>query len=292
MVNTRKPGTLRHSFIILLFFILIPIISSAQHVFRIDSLPEGLFKTMPVWLYHPGDNPEWAKPEYNDEGWDTLSTELDLRHKNEEFFPGIGWFRLHIEIDSSLMNKTFALTMNQRGASQVYHNGELVKESGTIGTDTIKEVRENPKDIPIIIHFDSSRQQVLAVRYSHKEAFQNIKKYNEERSGFVIRISTIKTALKALGDQIVSSKIILSLFIIFVVLGALHFLLFIFFREKKANLFYSLFVLGFSVLLFWTYAVNSYFYNPDFTTINGLCYFLAISMAVNSLDKNAIHPFP
>ena len=144
---------------------------------------------MPVWLYHPGDNPEWAKPEFNDEDWDTLSTGLALRNKKEDFFPGIGWFRIHLEIDSSLMNKTFALTMNQRGASQVYHNGELIKESGTIGTDTVKEVRENPKDIPIIIHFDSSRQQVLAVRYSHKEAFQNLKKYNEENSGFVIRIS-------------------------------------------------------------------------------------------------------
>jgi class 3 adenylate cyclase len=276
MKSLRKLAMSADFIQISLFFILIPFISSAQtrHFFSLDSIPEGQSKTMPVWLYHAGDNPEWAKPEYKDEGWDTLSTKLILRNKVEDFFPGIGWFRLHIEIDSSLMNKTFALTMNQRGASQVYHNGDLVKESGTIGTDTVKEVRENPKDIPIIIHFDSSRQQVLAVRYSHKEAFENLKKYNEEKSGFVIRIGMIKTALNALGDQIRSSTIILSLFIIFVVLGVLHFLLFLFFREKKANLFYSIFVIGFSMLLFWTYAVNSYFYNPDFSMI--MVYFISL----------------
>ena len=243
-------------------------------VFRIDSLPEGQFKTMPVWLYHPDDNPEWAKTEFKDDAWDTLSTKLDLRKKNEEFFPGICWFRLHLEIDSSLMNKTFALTMNQRGASQVYHNGVLIKESGTIGTSLIKEERQNPKDIPIIIHFDDSRTQVLAVRYSHKEALKNLKEYYEENAGFMIKISTIKTALDALGDQIISSKIVLALFIIFVVLGALHFLLFVFFREKKANLYYSLFVFGFSVLLFWVYAVNSYLYNPDFSMI--MVYFISL----------------
>lgn len=243
-------------------------------VFTLDSLPDGKFINLPVWLYHPGDDLNWAKPGYQDDDWDTLATELKLSNKNEDFFPGIGWFRLHIEIDSSLMNKTFALTMNQRGASQVYHNGDLIKESGTIGTNTDKEIRKNPKDLPIIIHFNDSRQQMLAVRYSHKEAFKNLKEYNEENIGFVMRIGTYNFALNALGDQIISSKILLALFIIFVVLGALHFLLFVFFREKKANLFYSIFVFGFSILLFWTYAVNSYLYNPDFSM--KLVYFISL----------------
>ncbi len=254
---------------LLLVLSVMPFYSSGQTVgvFSIDSLPEGQFTTMPVWLYHPNDNPDWAKPEFNDADWDTISSELDLRNKDEALFPGIGWFRLHLEIDSSLMNETFALTINQRGASQVFHNGVLVKESGTIGTSLVKEERNSPKDIPIIVHFDDSRQQVLAVRYSHKKAFRYVKKYNEENAGFVIKISTIKTALDSLGDQVRSATVVLSLFIIFVVLGTLHFLLFVFFREKKANLFYSLFVFGFSILLFWVYAVNSYFYNPDFSMI-------------------------
>lgn len=243
-------------------------------VFRLDSLPDDKFINLPVWFYHPGDNMNWSKPDFQDDDWDTIDTELNLRNKNEDFFPGIGWFRLHIEIDSSLMNKTFALTMNQRGTSQVFHNGDLIKESGTIGTNTDKEIRKNPKDLPILIHFNDSRQQVLAVRYSHKEAFKNLKEYNEENVGFVMRIGTYDFALDALGDQIISSKILLALFIIFVVLGALHFLLFVFFRDKKANLYYSIFVLGFSILLFWTYAVNSYLCNPDFSM--KLVYFISL----------------
>ena len=39
----------------------------------------------------------------------------------------IGWLRKTIVIDSSLMNKTLAMTLNHYGASQFYIDGKLIK---------------------------------------------------------------------------------------------------------------------------------------------------------------------
>ena len=245
-----------------------------KQVVRIDSLPEGRLINLNTWLYHPGDLPEYADPGFLDDDWDTLSTRLDLTGKDDAFFPGKAWFRLHLEFDSSLLNNNVALLINQLGASQIYHNGRLIHEMGTIGAKDKKEITRSAKDVPIILHTGNSTRHLLAVRYSNVAAFKMKRTYNSALAGFAARITTYHSALRLLTDQVVSSNITLVLTLIFVVLGALHLLLFVFFREKKANLYYSLFVFGFSVLIFWTYCINSFLVSPAFSM--RLVYFISL----------------
>jgi len=233
-----------------------------RYQIKIDSLPDGKFVEMPVWLYHAGDLPEYAVPDYPDDDWDTISSRLDITNKGQDLFPGIAWFRIHLEIDSSLFDVVTSLTMIQVGASQIFHNGKLIKSFGKIGTEFVPEITENPKDVPIILNFGNATRHVIAVKYSNKEAFARMKNYNATLAGFRMNVSTYETALGALSNQIGYSNMILALFLIFVVLGGLHLLLYFFLKEKKANLFYSLFVFGFSIMLFWTYAVNSFLVGP------------------------------
>ena len=46
------------------------------------------------WKYHPGDNPEWAKPDFDDTTWVKYFSPLLIQDKsiNKEW-EGIGWFR-------------------------------------------------------------------------------------------------------------------------------------------------------------------------------------------------------
>ena len=258
-----------------LFITVLPICRSQdENVFRITNLTDTLIELDKYWKYHPGDDTAWAAPGFPDQGWDTISTDLDLLGKDTRFFPGIAWFRLHIQIDSSLLNTIAAVSFTQRGASQIFHNGKLIEEIGSIGTDSTVERKRSPKDIPILLEFGDTTRHVVAIRYSNKNAFRMKERFNASRAGFSMYISDYDKAINMLSNQVVTSKVFLALFFIFVVLGSLHFLLYIFFRENKANLFYSIFVLSFSVLLFWSYASNSFLYYPDFTS--KLMYYISL----------------
>jgi len=144
-------------YIIFSFLLLSSHLLSAQsnQTFRLDTMPAQIIELNDYWKYHPGDKPEFAQLNFPDQDWDTISPALELRGKDTSFFPGIGWFRLHLEIDSSLFNKTCALSVEQRGASEIFFNGEKIETLGLIGNDSIDARKRNPKDIPILLTFDT-----------------------------------------------------------------------------------------------------------------------------------------
>ena len=48
------------------------------------------------WKYSSGDNPDWAKPVFNDSVWQPVNPTLDVHNALPQISTtGIGWFRLH-----------------------------------------------------------------------------------------------------------------------------------------------------------------------------------------------------
>ncbi len=239
-------------------------ISQNIQYFTIDSIPDEMIPLDKFWKYKPGDDTAWAAFDFYDQSWDTISTSLNLTDKDEEFFPGIGWFRLHIKIDSSLMDKTFPLTIDQKGASEIYHNGKLIHKLGEVGTDSIKEKTRNRKNLPFLIHFSNEPHQVIAVRYSNQKAFDNYRKYYSNEVGFLLNISTLKMVNTTQIGMMFAGNFMVALLFIFFVLATLHLLLYLFFRENKANLYYSIFSFGFSILMFSILIEVNTLFNPGF----------------------------
>lgn len=222
--------------------------SQRQGQIRIDSIfsPEQISST---WLYHPGDNSVWASTEYNDSQWDTINSRLDLSKIDPVYFPDVGWFRLHFEIDSTLQNRAFVLLMNQQGASEIYLNGEFVGNWGTVALSPKEESTFNPGSLPLQIRFDTALQYVLAIRYSNQNAWKYYHKFNQMEAGFDIEITNLQIASTMLRFEILSSYITFFLMMVFLVLGLMHLLLYIFYKHNKSNLYYSIFVLFFSFVL-------------------------------------------
>jgi hypothetical protein len=81
----------------------------------------------------------------------------------------IGWFRLHLDVDSSLMNIPLALNIFQRGASEIYLNGKLIHKLGVVSQDPTEEVIFNPNFTPYSFQFEDQAHQILAVRFSFTE---------------------------------------------------------------------------------------------------------------------------
>ena len=65
----------------------------------IDNYPTYLSNS---WLYAPGDDTLRAAKEFNDSKWIAASIQLNQGDSDKTEFPGIGWFRVHLHIDSTL----------------------------------------------------------------------------------------------------------------------------------------------------------------------------------------------
>jgi len=249
----------KYRLVFILFFCLFSVslfgIENDNLIFKLDSI-SGTIDLDTLWRYHLGDDTLWANQDFDDSEWDTISTQLNLLRIDEGTFEGLGWFRLHIRIDSTLRNKSFALLIDQQGASEIYLNGNLIQSFGTFSDSIEKEKTSNPKMLPGLLQFNNGLNYVLAVRYSNLNAHRNLKIYQEANAGFELRIEDHEIAMQNLKGQLRANCLVGFLLMIFLVLSMVHFLLFIFYRKQKSNLYYSIFMLLFSGIIFLIFLSN------------------------------------
>ncbi|MFY9308725.1 MAG: SpoIIE family protein phosphatase [Bacteroidia bacterium] len=240
---------------LLYFFLLLlsqPAFAQNDAVFRIDSLETIYYGDVDavhrltldkLWKYHKGDDSLWALPDYDDKSWPLLSTNLFIDSITEETFSGIGWFRIHLQLDSSLIDKTLGLLVEQSGASEIYLDGKRICSFGTINASSPeKEERFNPQEIPVDIRFEKTMKHVIAVRYAYANVKDAFKSGVPDKLGFELSIGNLNenTFSKYVKSNIENS-IFTFYFTFFLALGFLHLMLFLFFRENKSNLYYSIF---------------------------------------------------
>ena len=256
---------------------------------KIDSI-NGIIVLDSNWLFRKGDNLSWASKDFDDSDWDTLSTNLNIKSIKEGTFDVKGWFRLHFKINSLLFNKSVSLLVSQYGASEIYLNGNKIQTLGTFENDTVKEERYNPKLLPLIMQFDEYAHQVLAVRYSNKTASQYSKRFYHHNAGFTLSLADNKSAIEQLKYFIISNNFFLGLIMIFMILGFIHSLFYIFYRKKISNLYYSIFLFIFSLLVYAGKLQNAVSLNPDtqikvayFTSLISPFFFIALQGFIYSL---------
>ena len=103
---------------------------------ELKSSPD-LFISPNPWKYKTGDNPDWAKFEFNDSAW----TSIDKRSRvNTEGV--IAWYRIHFNI-SGEQDETDPLTLLLVGSAQAYEvfwDGILIHQNGLVSSDHAKVV--------------------------------------------------------------------------------------------------------------------------------------------------------
>src|SRR2546430_2727421 len=71
------------------------------------------------WRFHVGDSAIWATASYNDTSWEIADPglyRLGNAKKESQKFSSIGWFRFHINADTSVAGIPLALTITHYGA--------------------------------------------------------------------------------------------------------------------------------------------------------------------------------
>jgi serine phosphatase RsbU (regulator of sigma subunit) len=215
---------------------------------------DNLLKFVNPWKMKAGDDSLYAAENYDDSNWQEVKDDSIKKQKNE---PGsISWYRMHFDIDSSLMNVPLAFYMVQFGAaSDVYLDGKFLKSFGKVGKDKQSEVADfsvNP--LPFAFTFTAKKNHVLALRYSdfHRENAQG----KGLSLGGIFYVE-VKPLNEEIADAANPSKYFPFIFFgtIFLTLGVVHFIMFLFLREKKSNFSYSVYCLAISMITFYVYYI-------------------------------------
>ncbi|GAA4039627.1 hypothetical protein GCM10022409_26690 [Hymenobacter glaciei] len=135
-------------------------------VLRLNRLPAAGLMLKDGWHYHPGDDPTWARPDFDDRGWDTLNPYRPRRELPARLHTGIGWLRLRFRLGDSLSRRALLLLPNANGAWELYLDGRLVRRDGIMHPD-LTQVQPNPNtSAPLDLPGLGRTPHVLAVRFA------------------------------------------------------------------------------------------------------------------------------
>jgi serine phosphatase RsbU (regulator of sigma subunit) len=245
------------------------------------------------WKYKTGDDSTWAKPSFDDSGWEMINPALNRKDFDKINWTGIGWFRDHIYVDSAFWNKPFGFYFICTGAAEVYLDGNLLFRVGKIGNSPETEITQIDRK-PKHIIFGTGNNHVLAVRYSNHSA-EEMMKYNA-LIGFTALIMDINPMISQNIDGIRNATILEFIFSAFIIAFAvMHLLLFVFYPKAKENLFYSISMFGFAIVMYtaWqTSFVDTVFKIFTLTTINSLAVQAAMLFGLLTIYASSYEKMP
>ncbi|WP_201977258.1 sensor histidine kinase [Hymenobacter rubidus] len=135
-------------------------------VVRINRLPEKGLLLKQGWRYHAGDNPQWARPDFDASAWDTLSPTRPRQTLPPAAQTGISWLRLRFRLGDSLRRQSLLLFAGEFGAAEFYLNGRRVMRHGKLSADPAQVEPRGRYPRPGEVPAGAPAEQVLAVRFA------------------------------------------------------------------------------------------------------------------------------
>lgn len=266
-------------FTIAVFVLLMVQCSVGQELFRLTDDHTVLLDK--GWKYKMGDNPVYALPKYNDQGWKPINATLDVHDSlPKDAKTGIGWMRLKFFVGEKVRNKNLALKIHQSVASEIYMNGKLLTSYGVIDADPQKVKAFDPILKPIVFPLSGDSVQVLAVRFAVQPGIKYTTIF--ERSNLLIRLqSSSHDSAVSYYRRIYSLSHSFQIFMlgIWIMILIVHLSFYILVREQKANLYFSLYSVCyiFVVILQLLHQLNRNYVDEKFYSGNIAFFFILLS---------------
>ena len=168
-------------------------ILAQNEVFRIDSIPSEGILLDKGWKWHAGDNPDFAKPDFDDSKWERIDPTKDVMSLKQFAKTNTGWFRLKFRVDSTLYGQTYALSIRQVGSSKIYINGETVVQIGEFSTKSKKSNCFDPSGNSYKLTLGHCSTQLIAVKFEKPDIFL-IKHLAYDNNCLLLQIVNIENA--------------------------------------------------------------------------------------------------
>ncbi|WP_435357769.1 histidine kinase [Emticicia sp. SJ17W-69] len=260
-----------------------------NEVFRIDSIPQQGILLDKGWKFHAGDNPDFAKPDFDDSKWESIDPTKDIDELPEIKKAEIGWFRIKLNFDSTLKNTILSLYTYQNIATEFYQNGRFIGNFG--------KVSQNPNEVQAFFSFNYLKpvihlytgdkgKHIIAVRFAIKDIaiYQKSQLHKSDCLSIILNISDPKLPIirnafhgnnyEQFGNFDAPTLDYFKAGLFFI-LSILHFSFYYAHRLQKANIFFGLGCCFLFVFYIYQATVNRYFYDlSDIATFANTYWFI------------------
>lgn len=288
-------------FTVFLLLCTLPAFAQKQDVLHINSIPSDGLELKQGWKMQMGDDPKWAKMDFDDSQWKSIDPTQDFKNIPELWKSRTVWFRLKFTIDSSFTQKTLACLVAQTGASELFFNGKRIGSYGKIADQNGKVLAFAPRNGTALgLPVRQAGVQVLAVRF----AVQKNLCYFVFAGRPNVALSLHLIEVKNLGRKLLNDPtpyFEFTRFGLYLILAVIHFALFYFNKKEKANFYFFLFAL---VNLFNSYAIPEIYRNVDLASTKmlllsigcfmynlNLFFFLQAIYYIFNVNKKLIYKF-
>ena len=206
-----------------------------------------------AWRYHAGDNPAWARPDFDASAWDTLDLRRLGRALPRAAQPGVYWLRRRFRLPDSLRQRTLVLWLFRQGTADLYLNGRLLTDSAhrarTRGYLLAPGLQEVPANGPA--------EQVLAVRLVPRRLSPLMP---EADRILPLQLRLVTAAQQQQREVVVAERnaIYWVMGAVFLLLALLHYVFYLYNPTQRANRYFARYALTFSLAMACVpYATNS-----------------------------------
>ncbi|MBO0933018.1 ATP-binding protein [Fibrella aquatilis] len=189
------------------------------------------------WQFRAGDDPRWASPTTDDRDWLPYRTGFS-RDEAPPGWKGIGWFRLHVTIDSLPADSLLSLRLDHLGASEVFLDGQKIGGFGKIGSSSATGIDHYPNYEPITFRLSRAGSHLLAVRMATRRPY--VSRWAQYPQGFLSWLAPTRHMTTYVVQMTRIWGINVALVFVPGLFGLLHLFLFLFYPARRSNLYYSL----------------------------------------------------
>jgi len=134
-------------------------VRSPAQVFDLDHGRKSVAPLDGLWRFHPGDDPHWADPEFDDSQWPLLRSDREWSKQGYKGLSGFAWYRFKIQIPAGSAPLSLYVPAI-RTAYQVYVDGRLIGGSEKMPRS---EDSRGLSILPVLLALPQSGQQAREV---------------------------------------------------------------------------------------------------------------------------------
>jgi signal transduction histidine kinase len=213
----------------------------AQEFFQLTDPGSSFLLLDKGWTYRMVDSPMTSNMDSNNPAWKTFQPAADIHDDvPDDARTGIGWLRLFINVSKEVRGKQLAMMIRQSVASEIYLNGQPIRQYGNISKVPAEIKADDPRWEPFILNFSTDSIQILAIRFAVQPGIRYANYYGVTNPFLSARVMRIDNAQKTYRG--IYMRPWLDLFMCGIIFMAfiLHFAFFLMNPEQKANLYFAL----------------------------------------------------
>jgi serine phosphatase RsbU (regulator of sigma subunit) len=216
---------------------------------------QGVTTINTPWRFHPGDNPDWASPSFDDSTWSLLGTDRFWGNQGYTGLTGYAWYRLRLKLPAT--TQPLAIDIGHiNSAAEIYIDGQLIGTNGIMRPKADWSEQRDANSYPLPVSCNG-RWAVVALRVWKSPVASSYSTGGLRRHPVVGSLPQIATASRVAFDNAVAAYLssgVVQLFTL--VLGCFSLGLFLLNRRSTEYAWFALWSIGTVAAFFIRFAVN------------------------------------